>query len=206
MNWRYISGDDGSVLQYWRGCSLEEATANPDLSEWRYGDIWQPMSKRNDNGNADGYVYRTRAQPRPWRLGDRGTPFVTEAINQYASDLRREGKLEADVAARVQEYATRLHKDLLTSVTFNGPRTIVSVADRTYEKMKDPKRTESSNTLGGQPATREHEIRTVAVGSRIDVGSFRSDGESTCTLKTGSIMVVAQLPKGMWRVVLERIG
>ena len=72
--------------------------------------------------------------------------------------------------------------------------------------MNDPNRTEDSMTLGRHAIPEERETRTVVINARIDVGSFRSDGESTCTLKTGSVMVVAQLPKGLWRVVLERIG
>ena len=46
----------------WYACSLEEATANADCSQFRYGELWLPMKERVGNGNAAGYRYRTRAQ------------------------------------------------------------------------------------------------------------------------------------------------
>lgn len=45
----------------------------------------------------------------------------------------------------------------------------------------------------------------VIVRQTVELGSVRGDGETSCTIRGGAGMFVGTLPKGLWRLYLERV-
>lgn len=43
------------------------------------------------------------------------------------------------------------------------------------------------------------------IGAMKELGSVRGDGESSCTIRNGALMFIGTLPKGLWRLYLERV-
>lgn len=46
----------------------------------------------------------------------------------------------------------------------------------------------------------------VIVRQTIELGSVRGNGEASCTIRSGAGMFVGTLPKGLWRLYMERVG